>query len=90
MLDLGPFSHSHNAHVCVRHVFSDLLPAQAVSGSPGDSDTGAQDTAALLQELLLIRAAESQDLGLFWLPCQAGVVPAVVRPVNISSRNPSL
>lgn len=69
--------------------------ASGMSGSPGDGDTGAQDTAALLQELLLQYYGWKVTgfgfiLASLHLLCRAGVVPAVVRPVNISSVNPSL
>lgn len=80
--------------MCVCVVFSGIYWQRNVR-SPGDSDTGAQDTAALLQELLLQYYGWKVTgfgfiLASLHLLCRAGVVPAVVRPVNISSVNPSL
>lgn len=81
---------------CVNKFLVTLLvsPGRGDDGGLGVSPDGVKGKAVVLGEVFLLVAAKSHICGLLWLPalpfCWVAVVPAVVRPVNISSVTQSL
>lgn len=71
-----------------------VSPGRGDDGGLGVSPGGVKGNAVVLGEAFLVVAGKSHVCGLLWLPahpfCWVAVVPAVVRPVNISSVTQSL